>query len=401
MIFSQQQLHRPNGNVLKISSEKAFHRFPYYRKKLRIDETGAHVFEPSEEDIVVREKSSERITLGSKETNRLFFAITWTDYSIYFHTSHSICGSCGMLMWIKSTLWQYFTDLYHTEINHEGILILSTPVLPDESELPDINKASTENLLPVRNFADAYISMDDYKKYIEDPFNNVVYIPIVIQEGELIKYARDNDGSPNSIFSALIFKALMRVFKGNDVGFISSKIVNNYRADVGCPNTYRDLVRMLRIQYKANMADWPVKKLSTITRASMYLQMQPELSWIEFKKLMEFRDGIDTEKSHEAKVKYALENSLIRNAPMDTFTISYVGRENWGGLTDYIDSVFTVTDGHFIFEINSLPGKFCLSFQQVVKDDIYLKAFLEVLDEEGISYEAGMMEPKKLAKIQI
>ncbi|MCR5747557.1 MAG: hypothetical protein K6G03_07595 [Lachnospiraceae bacterium] len=390
-----------DADVLTESAQKAFRRFPYYRKKLTLDETGAHVFEPSDEDIAVIEESSDRITLGSEETNYFFFAITWEDHTIYFHTSHSICGACGMLMWVKSTLWQYLTDLHKTEIDPAGIMIPSTPVSVDEYAVPDLSKASTDDLIPVKGFGDAYMPIDDYKRYLKDPFSKVLFVPIILPEKDLIRYASANDGSPNSIVSALIFKTLMRVYKDRDVDFLSSAIVDNYRADVGCPNTYQDLVRMLRIKYNSNMADWPIKKLSTVTRGSMYLQMQPELSWIKLKKLMEFRDGIDAAKTHEAKVKYACDHSPIKNASKDTFIVSYVGRENWGGLVDYIDSAFLITDGHLLFELISVSGKLCLSFQQVIDDDKYLEAFLELLDEEHISYEVGSKEPKKLAKIQI
>ena len=59
---------------------------------------------------------------------------------------------------------------------------------------------------------------------------------------------------------------------------ISAGIVCNYRKDVGCPETYRDLVRVLHARYLPSMKDWPIEKLSTVTSGSMYLQMQPEHS---------------------------------------------------------------------------------------------------------------------------
>ena len=103
---------------------------------------------------------------------------------------------------------------------------------------------------------------------------------------------------------------------------------------------------MLRVKYTAEMAQWPINKLSSMIRAKMALQMKPELSWAELKRL--FRDGIDAQKGMDNKIKYANEHSLVKTAPYDTFTISYVGNLPWGGISDYVDSVFSITDGHLL-----------------------------------------------------
>ncbi|MCR5176395.1 MAG: hypothetical protein K6C05_06035 [Anaerovibrio sp.] len=390
-----------DGKVLKDSATKAFHRFPYYRRIMRFDETGAHILEPSEEELVVKEEGAERIVLGSEETNHLFFCITWTGSSIYFHAPHSICGGCGMMVWVQATLWQYLTDLYQTEISSEGILTPLTPFSQSETAIPELSKAPADEGELVNDFGNAYMPMDDYEKYFKDPFKDVVFIPIILEQDEVIGHARANHASPNSLFSAIMFKTLGRVFRDRDVSFISSRIVANYRADVGCPDTYRDLVRMLRVKYTPDMLSWSIGKLSAMTREKMFLQLRPELSWLELKRLMAYRAEIDEVHSHEGKMQYAFDHSLIKNAPWDTYTISYVGNLPWGGLADYVESLFFITDGHFIQEITAVPGKFCFSFQQVVKDDKYLKAFLQILDEENLHYEVGNMEEKNLAGIHL
>ncbi len=392
-----------DGRVLKESAAKAFRRFPYFRRRLWLDETGAHVLEPCDEELAVIEEGPERIVLGSEETHHLFFCITWTGKALYFHGPHSICGGCGLMFWVKATLWQYLTDLHQTKISSEGVLTPLTPFSPAEMALPDLGSAPAEegSPVPAEAFGNAYMPMDDYERFFKDPFKGAVFIPIVLEEDEVISYARAKGGSPNSIFSSIMFKTLARVFQDREVPFISARIVANYRADVGCPETYRDLVRMLRVKYTPDMADWTIEKLSTMTRERMLLQMGPALSWRELKKTLAFRAEIDGVQSHEGKMKYAFDHSLIKNSPWDTYTISYVGKSPWGGVADYVDSCFFVTDGHFIQEITSLPGKICFSFQQVIEDDKYLKAFCQVLEEEHLHYEVGKMEEKKLARLQL
>lgn len=387
--------------VLESSAVKAFHRFPYYRRKLRLDENGGHVLEPSDAEIVVKKEGEERIVLGSEQTNGLYFCITWKDKSIYFQASHSFCGGCGVMFWIKATLWQYLTDLYHVEINSDGFLTPLSPMLPGETALPDLSQAPEEEALQMVDIGDAYIFREDYVNFYMNGLRGDVMFPIVINQSELMRYARANDGSPNSIVSAIMFKAMHRAMKDTDIPAFSAKIADNYREDVGCPDTYRDLVRMLRVKYSRDMADWPIEKLSTVTRGRMFLQMQPELSWEHYKKMMEIRSGIDEQPTHEEKMKYAIDNSLIRHDGVDTYTISYAGNAPWGGLADYIDSVFSITDGHFVLEINALPGKICVAFQQLHSDDKYFKEFINILEEEGIHYELGEMEEKNLPGLQL
>ena len=93
--------------------------------------------------------------------------------------------------------------------------------------------------------------------------------PVVIGQDELMKYARSNDGSPNSIISSILFKALCRalnVKERDDITQLSSGIVCNYRKDVGCPRTYRDLVRKLRIRYLPSRLPLPWRLFSRSLR---------------------------------------------------------------------------------------------------------------------------------------
>ena len=66
------------------------------------------------------------------------------------------------------------------------------------------------------------------------------------------------------------------------------------------------------------------------------------------------------------------------------------------GVIDHIESVFPITAGNLMIAMTAIPGKFCISFQQVVRNDKYLKHFLDILDEENIGYSVGEMEEKKL-----
>lgn len=388
-----------DGEILKSAAQKAFCRYPYYRRTVRIDESGAYVLESSDAHILVREEG-EPCELGGAEANGLFFAITYDKNSIYFNFSHSFCGGCGSTPWVKTTVWQYLTDAGYT-ISPDGVRLPDSELEAGETDLPCMDSFSTEKVLGEYRGADSFFPIDDYMAAYKDPLigKNAGYYPIMIRQSDLMEYARGNDGSPNSVISAIMFKMTARAFPNAEQ--LSAKIACNYRTDVNCPNTYRDLVRFLHVKYKPHMKDWEIQKLSTITRGAMYLQMEREIGQKEYRKLMELRAGIDAQTTTEAKRKYAITHSLLHTGVKDTYTISYAGKVDWGGMSPYIRAMNPLTEGHLMIEIIAIEDKFCISFMVLGNDKKYIEGFLNVLDEEGIPYQVGEKTIRNLPTMKL
>ncbi len=384
------------GNVLKAAAEKSFRRFPYYARKAVINSEGAYELVHCEKPITVT-PDEHAVRLGTEDTNDLLFAITYEGSSIYFNFAHNFCGACGAMRWIKATLWQYLTDLGHT-IDTAGIMTADTPLTPEESKEPDVHSLPQDPPLGDLAFSpDSFTLMADYMEFMKNPDSIMGSYPISIPKEALMKYSRDNDGSPNSIISSVLFRMCTRLFP--DQTKFSVRIACNYRADVGCPETYRDMVRQIQISYPIRIKDWPIENISTITRTKMYLQMQPEVSWEECRKVDAFRRAIDARPDLEAKVDYAVNNSPTTHGTPSTCVISYVGKIEWGGLAPFIEGIYTFTFGHVMLEINATSENFCISFQTVHQHERYVKAFLRILDEEGLPYTVGEFENRKLPEI--
>ena len=387
-----------HAEVLREAAQKAFRRFPYYSRKVLVDEHGAYILEPCEKPICVFE-DKDQVLLGTEQTNELLFAITYSDDTVIFNFCHNFCGGCGALFWIKATLWQYLTDEGY-EIDPEGILTSDTPITPGETAVPNPDSFPEEEVIGQYKGGDSYVPIKDYLPYLINPAKGgQAYYPITIDKSALMKYARENDGSPNSILSAAMFRMCSRMFP--KAKQYSAGIVCNYRKDVGCPETYRDLVRVLHARYLPGMKDWPIDKLSTVTRGCMYLQMQPEISRATYKKLLEYRDQIDNLPGKTLKAAYALKDSPLRSGVKDTFNVSYVGNVDLGGLSEYIESFFSLTEGHLMLEVNSTADKFCIAFQILNRDENFIREFVKVLEEEGIPYELGEMQDSMLPKVVI
>lgn len=384
------------GDVLRDAAEKAFRRFPYYARKAVINSKGAYELVPCEKPITVT-PDAHVVRLGTADTNDLLFAITYEGSSIFFNFSHNFCGGCGAMRWIKATVWQYLTDLGHV-IGTAGIMTADTPVTPEETKEPDIHSLPQD--LPVGNLdfsRDSFTLTSDYMAFMKDPNGVMGSYPISIPKAALMKYSRDNDGSPNSIISSVLFRMCTRLFP--DQTRFSVHISCNYRDDVGCPETYRDMVRQIHIPYPIRMKDWPIEKISTVTRSKMYIQMQPEVSWMIFRKVDAFRRAIDDQPDLEAKADYAVNNSPTTHGIPSTCVISYVGKIEWGGLAPFIEGIYSLTFGHLMLEINATEKNFCISFQTVHQHERYVKAFLSILDEEGLPYTIGEFENRKLPEI--
>lgn len=385
-----------NGDILKPAAEKAFGRFPYYGKTVALDDSGGYLLVPCDQPIAVI-KGDSPLKLGDEETNGLLFAVAFENNSIFFSFAHNFCGACGAMRWIKATLWQYLTDLGY-DVDKTGVMTLDTPITAEEQAQPDVNSLPVGE--PVGNFdfaRDSFTPTNDYIERMRDPNGIDGYYPIRIPKSTLMKYARANDGSPNSILAATLFKMCVKALP--DENKFTVGIANNYRADVGCPETYRDMIRQMYVQYDVGMKDWQIEKLSTVTRSRMYLQMQPEISWDKCRKVEEYRSQIDAQPDLDSKAVYAVENSPTTHGIPSAFHISYVGKVEWGGLAPYIDAVYTLTVGHLLVEVNATEEDFFLTFQTVRKDDKYLKEFLEVLDEEGIVYSVGELTDRKIPAI--
>ena len=52
---------------------------------------------------------------------------------------------------------------------------------------------------------------------------------------------------------------------------------------------------------------------------------------------------------------------------VDTYTISYVGKMDWGGLAEHIRGIYNITDNSLMLEVNALPDKFCICFEMYPK----------------------------------
>lgn len=391
-----------HAGVLDRSAQQAWQRFGYFAKTASLDDQGGYVLHDSDAPLAVLPETNRPLALGSEQTNGLFFAITYTDDAIYFNVFRGFCGPHGALAWIKCTLWRYLTNVHHTDIDTTGIILPDEPVSSEEVALPDVTTLPADKPIYEYHGSNPYLPLGDLGSFLSMPhMARTLYYPIAIGKSALMDYARENDGSPTSILCAAMYKALIRDLRGaHKADAITGKVACDYRKDVGCPETYHNLIRMLHVSYGSEASGWPMSKLCTVARGAMYLQAEPELSWKAHRELMAMREEIDELGSLREKSRHAKGCSPLSDTN-DSYTVSYVGRTEWGGLADYIESIYTLGNGHLTLEVNSLPDSFDIAFHVLGRRRNHLDTFLQILNEEGISYTLGEPEDTRMPRITL
>lgn len=389
-----------DADVLKEAAQKAFERFPYFRVKVGLDTGGNFTLEPNEKPIAVLPEENKRIALGSPEVNEHLFVITYRNDRIWFSCSHAPCGSYGAMFWIKTTLFLYLSAKYGHLEPPADLKLPGTPVAEGETFYPDVNALPTDEPLIRYTGGDCNYAIGRMIKYLLNPFaKDDYYYEIEIPSKAFMDYAKSIDASPNSLLISMMYKAMTRFFKEKEGTHISGRLAADYRDDIGASGSYRDFVRFIHIRYEWDMKDDPLSKLNMVARGAIIAQNQPELSFERFRRLESVHREIDAKPDLKEKKKYASQNSAFRKDPRDAYTLSYVGQLGLGEMEKYIRSIYTITNGDLMLELNALTDHFNIAFQVVGKSREPLDRFLEVLDQEGIPCKVSGRKTRYLPRV--
>ena len=385
-----------DGDVLTAAAEKAFVRFPYYSKQIKIDEEGGIDLIPNPRTICVSPVSSKRTYLFSKEVNYQPCSIEYEDNCIYFNMYHGMCGGCGTFLWIKTTVYEYICARYGVRPDPGTTIMVDTPVSEDEFAFPkleDIPKDTPE--AHIRKDEVWFPGLEFLFGFGNLIFSDSVHYELQIPKKNLMKYVSENDGSPLAVVAAIMAKALFRALPKNELP-LRIETSHNYREEVGCPKTHQDLLSHVFYFVPHHTKDWPISKLCTLIRGSTYLQTQPEYAYETLRRFYDYTDIVDSVKGLKEKNECAAKNTHRRPDVHNSFIINYVGREDWGSMTEYVERAHVITDSHLLFEILDLGENFCITLMQMNKKKKYIDHFCKILEEENLPYKVVGMSKNHL-----
>ena len=388
--------------LLTEAAQEAIGRFPYFSVRVGLDAEQNYTLEHNDRPVAVLPEKDVRLTLGSEAVNGHLIAITWRDSFVWFNYSHTFCGATGGLFWVKATLYLYMQKKYGAIEAPKDIKLPGTPVTEGELFFPDADALPDDEPLYRYDGGDSNLALGRFLKYLLNPFARETYFyQIDIPVRDFMEYAARIDGNPNTILTAMMFKVCARLFKEKEGTFLAGRIAADYRDDIGASESYRDFVRFIHVRYEWSMKDESIQKLNMRARGAVIRQNQPELGIERFKKLEKAHRGIDQQPDLKTKKKFASQNSTFRSDPRDNYTVSYVGKTDWGGMEAHIKGFYTITDGDLMLELNAVNDKFCITFQLANKDPRPLELFCEQLKQEGIPYSVSECHARHMPKIKL
>lgn len=376
-----------NGRILDEAVQESMHRYPYFRRKLKRMGESIQVV-PNDKPVAVYEKEESPRKLCSKETNEHLCLIEYRDNEIYFFISHMLAGGCGIGPWVRTIIYQYITKAEKVTLNAEGVWSAKSLPKKDERKFPKLEELPRVTPLHQYNPADSFFPIMDYELTAKCPERYEKRCTCIkVKSDEFMEFCRSHDGSPSALTAVFLLRSLRKVWTYKEAGVLSVCVAHNSRKDVGCPESTCDILRSVHIKYTKEMEGFDTKKLCTCARGMIIAQTTCENSIADARADLITLEEIENQETLEEKVDYALKHpsSVLKIA--DTGAVSYTGQSDWGELGQYIEELNPVTGGHLVVEIVYMDGSFYLSFQEVLKDTLYLENFLKEFDDEGISYK--------------
>ena len=133
---------------------------------------------------------------------------------MWFSYAHSLCGATGALFWIKTTLYQYMTKKHGPMDPPSDLKKVGTPIGAGEMAYPNADDLPTDEPLVRYTGGNSNIGLSRMIAFMMDPTTrDKFYYEIELPEKEFIAYAKSIDGSPTTVLSALMIKAVARHFE--------------------------------------------------------------------------------------------------------------------------------------------------------------------------------------------
>ena len=368
--------------VLRYAVDRCAERYPYFCVQLERKD-GDWVLAANERPVTIS-ASREGVSLGSDEAGMHLMAFSYNDCWINFDISHAVTDGTGAYELVRTLLYYYCGRRYGAELSAEGIRLCGDEISPAEWEDPLLGLTDVEAGGPAGMGPSLCLAEESG---IEISGHHWVW-DIAIDEKEFMRFNRENDGSPGTMTALFFSRAAERLHPDSEADLRVLLAVNMRRA-LGAPLAHQPLVGGVVLSYKPVMRSWPLEKQATAYRGMVLVQTREErvLSEAAGQKAMTeilLSHGTDRERRDFAVKSAAMTDSII------TAGVSYVGRGRFGDAEKYVRDFRLHTNSICrtpLIEISAVNGRFILSFIQPFRDDRYIRAFLEELDDNYVTYD--------------
>ena len=382
-------------DVLRRAVDTTMKRYPYFCVELQ-KKDGQYIFAENHRPVVITH-SLHGVALNSEDSNYHMIAFCWQDNWIILDVFHGLTDGTGAYEIVRTLLYYYCSERYDIQLKEEGIRLVGDEISAEEWDDPVVDR--TELPLPRRNE-----QMSDALNLIasaglEEDHRHTVY-SIAISETEFMRFNLDNDGSPGTMVSLLLSRAIAKLCPdAEDV--IRITLCVNQRKALHAPLAHQSLVGGAFLEYKDKMRDWPLEKQATAYRGRVFAQTQEENVLMGVASLKGSNGLLLSKESDRERLGVAAYINTLA-ARVVTATVSYVGKANYQEAERYIRDFRAWTSsaaGGMVVEISAVNGRFTLDFLQSFSSPIFVNAFLKELEENGIVYDLQDVNELELPNI--
>jgi hypothetical protein len=219
-----------------------------------------------------------------------------------------------------------------------------------------------------------------------------------LPEAEVMRYCRDNDGSPNVLMCVLLARAIRRMDPESDKT-VTCVVAVDHKAQAGNRQNYRMFVDTANVDMPVSHADYDILMACTKARGQLMLQAQPENTLYTMK-----TRKLSYEKMEQMPLQMCVD--AVKKAigqPRATISVSYADSRSFGPLDDYIREFYllsepSVTD--VMCEIACVNHCFFLALSPKTASKAFFEAFLAELDALGVPFEVMRSEPFHLCGVR-
>ena len=382
--------------ILRRAVDMTMRRYPYFCVALQKKE-GRYVYAENHRPVVITD-SLHGVDLNSEESNYHMIAFCLQDNWIILDVFHGLTDGAGAYEVVRTLLYYYCSERYNVMLKEDGIRLVGDEISEEEWIDPVVNR--TDLPTPERNEMANALNLRT-SAGLEEDHRHTVY-SIAISEAEFMRFNLDNNGSPGTMFSLLLSRAVAKLYPDSDE-MIRIALCVNQRKALNAPLAHHSLVGAVMLEYKDKMRDWSLDMQSTAYRGMVFAQTQEEkvlMGVASFKGINHMLLAKESDQERIGVASYI--NSLA--AKLTTATVSYVGKADYKEAEQYIRDfrLWTSPLGNdLLVEISAVNGRFTLDFLQTFSNPIFVNAFLKELEENGIVYDLQDVNELELPNIQL
>ncbi len=368
-----------NGTILEEAVEELRERFPYFYIRARIEGNDIITI-PNPLPVTVR-NTWNPILIASKDANYHHMALKFEGKRIGLEMNHTLSDGAGMLPFFKSLLFVYLSKISGESFPRNGFKLPGDPIPESETGDPfvGIDFDSVEAPLYEKE------PIQDYYRFNTSSEENqhIHYLKMPVKD--VMRYCRENDGSPNVLISVLMSRAVRRIDHDSKLP-VTVSVAIDHKAMLGNHDNYRMFANAYAIDFSKERESDDILRMCTISRGKLMLQTQPENSawYIKTRKM-----GFEKMKQMPLEMKMDM---IPKSASSKRWTasVSYADSRSFGCLDPYIDELYLLSDGaavDIMCEVACINDSFYLALVQNFDSNDFFNAFLSELKEADVPFE--------------